>query len=67
MAGCIISGSCRLGDGAVISPGATLREGITIGEQVHVGLGAVVVADVPARTVVKGVPARYYKNGSYWN
>lgn len=42
----------RIGGGAVILPG------IEIGEDAVVGAGAVVTRDVPARTVVVGVPAR---------
>ena len=38
--------------------GATVRQSITIGEGVIVGAGAAVVKDVPAHTVVVGVPAR---------
>ncbi|HEX5468551.1 MAG TPA: DapH/DapD/GlmU-related protein [Gaiellaceae bacterium] len=42
----------RIGGGAVLLPG------IEIGEEAFVGAGAVVLADVPARTVVVGNPAR---------
>jgi UDP-2-acetamido-3-amino-2,3-dideoxy-glucuronate N-acetyltransferase len=42
----------RIGGGAVILPG------IEVGEDAVVGAGAVVTRDVPARTVVVGVPAR---------
>jgi UDP-2-acetamido-3-amino-2,3-dideoxy-glucuronate N-acetyltransferase len=42
----------RIGGGAVILPG------IEIGEEAFVGAGAVVLADVPARAVVVGNPAR---------
>lgn len=65
MAASLVCGSCRLGDGAVVSPGAKVREGCVIGEGAHVGLGAVVVSDVAPRTVVAGVPARFVRNGSY--
>ena len=41
-----------VGGGAVICPG------IEIGEEAFVGAGAVVTADVPARAVVVGVPAK---------
>jgi acetyltransferase-like isoleucine patch superfamily enzyme len=44
--------ACRVGAGVVICPG------IEIGEEVFVAAGAVVAADVPARAVVMGVPAR---------
>jgi UDP-2-acetamido-3-amino-2,3-dideoxy-glucuronate N-acetyltransferase len=44
--------ACRIGGGAGIAPG------IEVGEEADVAAGAVVVADVPARAVVMGVPAR---------
>ena len=44
--------ACRIGAGAVLLPG------IEVGEEAFVAAGAVVTADVPARAVVMGVPAR---------
>ena len=44
--------------GARIGGGAVLLPGIEIGEEAFVGAGAVVIADVPARAVVVGNPAR---------
>ncbi|HTX45010.1 MAG TPA: DapH/DapD/GlmU-related protein [Solirubrobacteraceae bacterium] len=44
--------ACRVGGGAVLAPG------VEIGEEAFVAAGAVVVADVPARAVVMGVPGR---------
>jgi UDP-2-acetamido-3-amino-2,3-dideoxy-glucuronate N-acetyltransferase len=44
--------------GASIGSGAVILAGVTIGEGAMVGAGAVVTKDVPANTVVKGVPAR---------
>ena len=44
--------ACRIGGGAVLLPG------VEVGEEAFVGAGAVVTRDVPARTVVVGVPAR---------
>ena len=44
--------ACRIGGGAVICPG------VEVGEEAFVAAGAVVAADVPARAVVVGVPAR---------
>lgn len=44
--------ACRIGAGAVVCPG------VEVGEEAFVAAGAVVAADVPARAVVMGVPAR---------
>ena len=44
--------ACRVGAGVVVRPG------VEIGEEAFVAAGAVVVADLPARAVVMGVPAR---------
>jgi acetyltransferase-like isoleucine patch superfamily enzyme len=44
--------------GASIGTGTTVLCGVTIGENAVVGAGSVVTKDVPADTVVAGVPAR---------
>lgn len=49
---------CR---GAYIGANATILPGVTIHEQALVMAGAVVTQDVPARTMVGGVPARVIK------
>jgi acetyltransferase-like isoleucine patch superfamily enzyme len=41
-----------------IGVGATLLRGVTVGEGAIVGAGAVATRDVPAFTVVAGVPTR---------
>lgn len=48
----------RIGPGAFLGVGAIVLPGVTVGENGYVGAGAVVTADVPARTVVVGNPAR---------
>jgi acetyltransferase-like isoleucine patch superfamily enzyme len=50
--------AARVGGGAVLLPG------IEIGEEAFVGAGAVVLADVPARAVVVGNPARVIREVS---
>ena len=44
--------------GASIGTSATILCGVTIGENTIIGAGSVVTKDVPANTVVAGVPAR---------
>ena len=51
-----------VGKGVWIGSHATILPGVTIGEGAVVAAGAVVARDVPARTVVAGVPAKVIKN-----
>jgi acetyltransferase-like isoleucine patch superfamily enzyme len=46
---------------AWIGAGATILPGVTIGENAVVAAGAVVSKDVPANTVVGGVPAKFIR------
>ena len=54
----VVCGYVTVQEGAHIAPGAVVREGTTIGRYSVVGLGAVVLDDVPDRAVVAGNPAR---------
>lgn len=54
----MVGGSTRIGDYAWVAPCACLRNVISIGNRATVGLGALVVKDVPDGTTVMGVPAR---------
>jgi acetyltransferase-like isoleucine patch superfamily enzyme len=47
-----------IGDRVFLGANAVVLMGVTIGDGAVVGAGAVVTRDVPARTVVAGVPAR---------
>ena len=49
-------------NGAHIGIGAIIMPGVTIGEGAVVGAGAVVVNDVPAYSVVTGVPAKVIRS-----
>lgn len=51
-----------VGNNVWIGAKATILPGVTIGENAIVAAGAVVTKDVPANTVVAGVPARIQKN-----
>jgi len=50
--GPLLRRACRIGGGSTLCPG------VEVGEEAFVAAGAVVAHDVPARTVVMGVPAR---------
>lgn len=47
--------------GALISTGAMVMPGVTVGEGAIVGAGALVAKDVPAWSLVVGVPAKVVK------
>ena len=56
--GALLRRACRIGGAAVLMPG------VEVGEEAFVAGGAVVTADVPARAVVMGVPARVVREVS---
>ena len=51
----------RIGDRVFIGANAVVNMGVSIGDEAVVAAGAVVTHDVPARTVVAGVPARPWR------
>lgn len=53
-----VSGEVSIGEAVLIGASATVLQGLTVGARATVGAGACVVRDVPAETIVKGVPAR---------
>ena len=57
----LTTGSIHIKRNAWIGAGATILPGVTIGENSVVAAGAVVSKDVPANTVVGGVPAKTIK------
>ncbi len=48
----------KVSDGVLLGAGAKILGNIRIGEGAHVGAGSVVLKDVPAHTMVSGVPAK---------
>jgi UDP-2-acetamido-3-amino-2,3-dideoxy-glucuronate N-acetyltransferase len=50
--GALLRSACRVGGGVVLTPG------VEVGEEAFVAAGAVVTRNVPALSVVMGVPAR---------
>lgn len=53
--------SPRLGDGVHVGPGARILGPVRVGDHAVVAANAVVVTDVPDRTLAGGVPARLIK------
>lgn len=54
----MIAGSARIGKKCWISPGARILDGVCIANDVTIGMGAVVMKDVPAHSTYIGSPAR---------
>jgi acetyltransferase-like isoleucine patch superfamily enzyme len=52
-----------IGRGVWIGAGAKILPGVSVGDGAIIASGAVVTKDVPAHTIVGGVPARVIKNG----
>lgn len=57
----LVPGPIHIKRNAWIGAGATILPGVTIGENAVVAAGAVVSKDVPANTVVGGIPAKVIK------
>lgn len=58
IAGAQISGSVHVGKRVWISPEVSVINKVSIGDDALLGLGSVVVKDVPANVIVSGVPAK---------
>jgi sugar O-acyltransferase (sialic acid O-acetyltransferase NeuD family) len=56
-AGVKVSGSARIDTGAYLGASSVIRDGKAIGKEALVGIGSVVLRDVPERTTVLGNPA----------
>lgn len=56
-----IAGRVVVGGGAYIGANASIREDVTVGEWSLVGIGSVVIDDVPDYEVWAGVPARFIR------
>lgn len=58
----LVPGQIHIKKNAWIGAGATILPGVTIGENAVMAAGAVVSKDVPANTVVGGIPAKHIKS-----
>lgn len=58
MAQVVLCGGAKIGARCWIAPGSLVKQKVRIGDDVTVGLGAVVLRDVPDGQTVAGVPAR---------
>ena len=58
----LTTGSIHIKRNAWIGASATILQGVIIGENAVVAAGAVVSKDVPANTIVGGIPAKHIKN-----
>jgi acetyltransferase-like isoleucine patch superfamily enzyme len=58
----LVPGHIHIKKNAWIGTGATILPGVIVGENAVVAAGSVVSKDVPANTVVGGIPAKHIKN-----
>ncbi len=64
MPGAAVSGNVKIGNGAYIGSNASIRQGtpakkVFIGENTIIGMGAVILTDVPENHIALGVPASF--------
>jgi len=60
--GACLSGGVSVGKSCYLGAASSYRDGVSIGDRSLVGMGSVVVRDVPPDTVVVGNPARFLRS-----
>ena len=53
-----LGGNVKVGARSWVGIGSAVKQGVSLGADVTVGAGAVVISDIPDRSVVVGVPAK---------
>jgi len=53
----MIAGATKIGNNTFVAPHSTIKNSITIGKNVFVGIGSLVLSDIPDNTTVVGRPA----------
>lgn len=58
----VVAGGCKVGEATYISLGVPVKQGTVIGANCVIGMGSVVIRDIPDNVIAIGNPARPMKN-----